>query len=219
MPLKRKRNATQAPRKRARMASAAMVSYNQGGLRGALGGTTNRAVHNFIRKVRFASITQHSSGVGTLLSTGYSFQLSDLPSSSEFTTLFDQYMIKKVELAFIPVANAIALTGSCSGQLTTVIDYDDANALATEGIAFQYESAQSTPVWQPNKRVVIPRIATAAYSGTFTSFANSRAQWIDSGSPSVQHYGIKAVCPPASGAAVMQWDILATYYVACRNTR
>ena len=38
---------------------------------------------------------------------------------------------------------------------------------------------------------VYPRISTAAYSGAFTSYTNTKAPWIDCNSPTVQHFGMK----------------------------
>jgi hypothetical protein len=214
---KRKKNVAYLPRKIARTSNA--ITYNSGGVRGALGGTANNAIHRFMRTDRLAQLVQHTSAVGTVSSNGYYFSLDQIPSYTEFTALFDQYRIDKIELCFIPVANAVAPTGSTQGQLTTVIDYDDATVLATEAGAFNYESAQVVPVWQIHKRVLKPRIAMAGYAGAFSSYVNIGNQWIDSASPSVQHYGLKAIVGPASGALVMSWDIIVKYYFSCRNTR
>jgi len=47
-----------------------------------------------------------------------------------------------------------------------------------------------------------PHIATAAYSGVFTSFKNEPSTWIDVASPGVQHYGLKVAADVTSTNSV-----------------
>lgn len=185
----------------------------------ALGGTNNNAIHSFIRRVRRGTFSQLAAGSG-VQSVAYVFQLQDLPAYTEFTTLFDQYRIREVDIAFIPLSNSVPPTSTSGGELTTVLDYDDGTALATEIAAFQYESAVTTPPWSVNRRKLVPRLATAAYAGAFTSYANMPSStWIDSTSIGVQYYGVKAVMPQATGSQVTLYDVIATYKIECRNTR
>jgi len=66
-------------------------------------------------------------------------------------------------------------------------------------------------------RKFIPHVAVASYSGTFTSFTNEVAPWIDIASPSVQHYGLKTACTPTT--AVVQYTARARLSVSFRNVR
>jgi hypothetical protein len=39
---------------------------------------------------------------------------------------------------------------------------------------------------------MVPKVAIASYNGVFTGYSqNNKPVWVDSGSPSVAHYGIK----------------------------
>lgn len=136
--------------------------------------------------------------------------LSQFGTSSEYTGLFDQYMIEQVEVWIEPVA---AQGTTVFGDVTTAVDLDDASvpttlqalkgkggALGGQGGAGRYHR------WRPH-------VAVAAYSGTFTSYANTPASWIDCASPSVQHFGIKIGAGATSVAITYQctFRILAAF--------
>jgi len=72
------------------------------------------------------------------------------------------------------------------------LETNDAGLPANMAEGQQYESFQRNVATVPFTRVIRPRSAVAAYSGTFTSYANKYGQWVDTASPSVQFYGLKA---------------------------
>lgn len=117
------------------------------------------------------------------------FALSQCASVSQYTSLFDQYRFDQIEVWLEPLNDT---TASASAPFASAIDLDDANvptafnecadrqgALIGTSIAGRYHK------WKPH-------MATAVYSGAFTSFANDVADWIDVASSGVQHYGLKA---------------------------
>ncbi len=64
-----------------------------------------------------------------------------------------------------------------------------------------------------------PHLAIGAYSGAFTSFANTNStQWVDANSPSVQYYGVKYGWTNLGGAA-LNIRVYVKYTVECRATR
>ncbi len=115
--------------------------------------------------------------------------LGQFSAAGALAAVFDQYRIEQVETWLEPQApNGTAAVPT----LYTAVDLDDANtpssvsniqdhlgAIVSGGLAGHYHK------WRPHT-------ATAVYSGAFTSFANTPAQWIDCASPGVQHYGYKA---------------------------
>lgn len=133
-----------------------------------------------------------------------SFAISSFSNSSEYLGLFDQYMIEELEVWLEPVA-APGVATTNVGMLCTTVDLDDA---ATPTTFAQVEDKQSSITssginghyhrWKPN-------MAVAVFSGAFTSFASSPAFWIDSGSPNVQHYGLKATSTNTS--AVISYNL------------
>lgn len=119
------------------------------------------------------------------------FQLSNSPQAQSYTTIFDRYRMIQANVKFIQyIASANA------APIYTVLDYDDGNAPSSVAALLAYGSLKITPAGQIDERTLTPRIATAAYSGTFTSYANvSSRTWIDSASPSVDYFGVKYAVP------------------------
>jgi len=192
---------------------------------------TNNAIHKFRRSWLLDSYAVDDTAGG--VAKAYSFQLSDLPSSTEFTNLFDQYRIRKVTVTAsisrkntpAVVAALHAATVPITPLLLDVVDYDDASALNLAGIE-QYENLRITAF--DGSRTVTrsfkPHIAAAAYSGTFVSYANLTDQWIDCNSPAVQHYGWKSILRgdlegSAGGYVYGATNIYATYELEFRNVR
>lgn len=146
-----------------------------------------------------------------------SFTLGDLPQYTTLTSLFDQYRFEEVEFWLAPQVSS-APSGT-SGQLFTVVDYDDATALTTVNQANEYTTCVTGPLKNGHYRRIVPRMAVAAFAiGVFTSFTNVGPQWIDAASPSVQHYGIKIACSPTPGG-VVTFDLTLRYKVSFLSVR
>lgn len=174
--------------------------------------------HVVIRSVVFA--TKASTNVGNNY-IAYSFQLSDLPSYTEMTALFDQYKIDEVSMHFISQAGGACGPYSLSTpDLILAVDLDDNNVPTAVNDLLQYENCQIQHANRDKHLTLKPRFATAAYSGAFTSYANN-AGWIDCASPSVQHYGVKGCITQDSGAAGdrVAYNIYATYKISFRSIR
>jgi len=129
---------------------------------------------------------------------GYYTALSQLPQSASFINCFDRYRILMVNLQFTPQVSSP--TGG--GGLITAMDYDDASIPTME--IQQRDTAMVTPVASYFERTYVPRLALAAYGGTFTSYANMAPNiWVDCASSSVQYYGLKYVLPIQATAATV----------------
>lgn len=149
----------------------------------------------------------------------YNFALQYLTAYSEFTALFDQYRIEYVESTFWPTVTSIDAQGAwINSFLLTAVDYDDGNSYSNVNEGLQVATATITPLTKMVTRKFSPRCALAAYSGTFTSYAQASVmQWIDCGSPGVQHYGLK-VAVPLTGAQ-QSWRVMHKYHLAFRRVR
>jgi hypothetical protein len=137
-------------------------------------------------------IATTSNSVGTPASL--SFQLSDIAEYASYTTLYDQYKIRSVEVRLIPQGNTNG--DGADSQWASVLDYDDATNLTSLEKALEYDTSVSCSFNDGMIRNFRPRVAVAAYAGAFTSFKNEKAGWIDCASPSVQHYGVKLYSEP-----------------------
>ncbi len=162
-----------------------------------------------------------ASGAGAVTAQ-YNFQLANLDIASAIGAVFDQYRIEAVRFSIIPDNNAIPIENNSNTtlvQLYCVIDYDDSNALGSVSAARKYDNCAIVEPAESLCRTFQPRIATAAYSGAFTSFANEKPCWIDMASPSVQHYGVKVYIPPCTAGQtfVQSWKVEIEYWLSYRS--
>lgn len=144
-------------------------------------------VHRFIQSLDFGQIFTTSTTLPTFFAR--SFSLNDVQQVTSFQSLFDQYRIDQLELwLYCDTAASINTTNPI---YYSVVDYDDANTPSALGSLQQYTNVIQTTLHDGHYMRFQPHIAAAVYSGAFTSFSNRKSDWIDSGSPGVQHYGIK----------------------------
>jgi len=149
----------------------------------------------------------------TPITTTYNFNLS---ASNATAGNFDQYRLMAVRFSIVPNNNAIGLvTNSSTGLVPVycVIDYDDTNALASASAAEGYNNCIVLNPGESLSRTFRPRMALAAYSGAFASYANVEPLWIDASSNGVQHYGIKLYIPGVLAAQTLlqSWNIIVEY--------
>jgi hypothetical protein len=171
-------------------------------------------IYTFVRKLDLGYITP---SVTVETDSAFTFTLSALPDSTEFTSLFDTYRITCVKLNFMPLFIDTSATVAYP-PLLTAIDYDDGNATGFN-ILEEYDSALRSNTGQFFQRTFTPRSASAAYSGVFTSFQQNKAwQWHDCASPSIIHYGLKYAIP-VSGAANNVWSVNADVMLQFREFR
>jgi len=169
--------------------------------------------------VRFAQYGNIGSSVAAFTNFAWTFRLNDVPNVSEFTSLFDQYRIKKVTLMLIPNQTESIPSAANFGLMFRVIDYDDANLLTANTDYMQYQNCQLHPVVFPGimEIPVVPRIASAVYGGgAFTSYGNTE-MWLDVASPSVEHYGVKLGISQTTVSVAFQ--VVAKFELEFRNPR
>lgn len=146
---------------------------------------------------------------------GVSFNLNQHPEVSAFSTVFDQYCIPAVSILIRGSENVATNTGGNSPRIYTVLDHDDPNVLAISAMK-AYANCYEQRACDSVTRILYPRIAQAAYSGAFTSFANARA-WIDAASPNVQHYSFKWSAEADTRATLGEVLVRYEIYYAFRN--
>jgi hypothetical protein len=146
------------------------------------------------------------------------FQLSDIDQATQLAAVFDQYRLARVECWLLPrVTVTTQATGTSMGQVATVVDYDDSNTLTNFASYLDYQNVMVAPGNEGHYRSFTPHVAVAAYSGTFASFENVTAPWLDCASPNVQHYGFKAGSTVADAAYSIDLDV--RYHFEFRNVR
>jgi len=157
---------------------------------------------------------------GNDLTGGLYFVLSNISGYASFATVFDQYRLRCVSVTFSPRATAVYSATDIQPRLWTCFDYDDATAIARSAVE-QYDSCVLSPPGTGVVRTIVPRMALAAYSGAFTSYANVEDQWLDISSVNVQHYGVKFVIEAGAAAQtnLVAYALSYTAYWEFRSTR
>jgi len=150
----------------------------------------------------------------------FNFQLANANVGVGF---FDQYKIVAIRAVICPQNNAIGLVTNSSTSLLTMyvcIDYDDSNNLISVAAAEAYSNCIALQPGESCERLFKPRIATAAYAGAFTSYANMADVWLDANSNSVQHYGMKTFVPQATAAQTLlqSWSLSFEYFIQFRKS-
>lgn len=141
------------------------------------------------------------------------FRLSDIPNSSEFIGLYDQYKINAVKVQVIPRINSAEIAQAVS-QVASVIDYDDSVVPANMNTLVQYQNFKLTQGTKIHSRYLKPKISIPT-TGAGTMVAKS--QWLDVATPDVPHYGIKYGFPQTPNAQT--FDIKIDFYLAFKNVR
>lgn len=177
--------------------------------------------------------TLYGPATGDLSPAGYfamKFTAADLPQFASFSALFDAYRINKVVVQFIPynypyqIGNTAANLAAQPQWLSTVIDYDDAALLATEGSLLEYETFKQARPGSTHTRSLVPAVSIEAFktSGTTIGYSQHRKQWIDAAYGDVEHYGLKGLINgPALQADQVQgaWKVYVTMYITWKQTR
>ena len=166
------------------------------------------------------------------------FTIGDLNNVTEFTNLFDQYMINMVivtlKLVGVPEATSPPNTNTANyGNYYPTVwyspDYDD-NSATTITQLKEYQFAKHK-VLRPNqelKIIIRPRTAQQLYRTSVTTgyAVNFKKQWVDCAMTDVPHYGLKmAFDLEGITSAIVdvtqrpQIKVNAKYYLACRNAR
>lgn len=135
------------------------------------------------------------------------FTISSFAGTTAYLSVFDQYMIEKIEVWL----ESPAAQGSTSfDTLITAIDLDDANTPTSVAEVERKQGALIGSGGAGRYHAWCPHMAVAAYSGAFTSYSNVPAGWIDSASPSVQHFGFKTAASPTGVALYYNIRVRAT---------
>jgi len=161
--------------------------------------TNHISLEQSIRCEDTAVFTNFTTSVAVGTYAGYYFALASFGAVTAYTAFFDQYRIEQCELWFEP--QDVAASGQLFANLATCVDLDDANTPATYATVADHQGAMVGGGGAGRYHKWVPHMAVATYSGTFTSYANEPAGWIDCSSPNVQHFGLKVASFPTPAAA------------------
>jgi hypothetical protein len=150
--------------------------------------------------------------------SSYNFVASSLDQFSSLAAIDDQYRVDELEVWIYPTPSSSDTQNSLEGGLFyTAVDYDDANVPTSIGQLVDYENNVTTSTACGHYRRFKPHVAIAAFSGTFTSYANVEDEWIDAASNNVQFYGLKMAT--STTQVVIPFTLHARVHLSVRNTR
>lgn len=177
------------------------------------------APYKFSRSFELGSIPKSGSDQGY----AWPFALNQVPSSSEFTTLFDKYRILSIDLTFSYWREGYP---SGTGDLVwpamyLFMDDDDAIIPTTKASVMERMSVQRVSFSATRQTISVkinPRWVQSR-AGTSTNIA-PRGSWIDMSTPGVQHYGVKSwIDFYNTSAGGSQISVNGVMHFECNNVR
>lgn len=149
----------------------------------------------------------------------FEFALSGLPSYTEFTTLYDQYMIKGAKFTLIPRFNvANSANVDLPSQVFSILDFDGTPP-TTLNQMMQYENLKMTRGTDLHKRYLKPAVLPQVYNGITTGYSMKKNVWLDCSNDSIPHYGATVCIPQVNSLESIKYDLKVELYLAFKNVR
>jgi len=196
-------------------------------------------LHNFSRKTGTTTILHGTvnTGVDNYKAFAYSFDLTQLPNYTDFTSLFDVYRINQVVVTFMfqGCVNNTADTyfSAVLPRMITTTDVDDATLPTASSAGWdelcEYQTSKIRQVGNGAQSLfkyrIKPHVTTEVYKSAITTgYAPKKGVWLDCGNPDIPHFGLKGLInvPTANTGGntfTYRWDVFSTYYLSLRNPR
>lgn len=151
---------------------------------------------------------------------GFNFSLNDVPSSTDFTNLYDQYKICAVHLKFIPsqtqsVSLDPAGNARANARFLSAIDLNDSTAPLTADEVRGYETCQVTSILEQHERFIKNPMYQNA-SGQNTN------DWVATSAPALNWNGLKVYIEPSNATGpqnTLLYHVEAIYYLCFKNIK
>jgi len=161
-------------------------------------------------------------------SIGGSFQIDEIKALSEFSTMFDLYRIKYVEVIYTPSFNVNdwPTTGGGNVRPFLWVSFDPDDALAATSSAIKERGdCKLYDAFRRHRWIVKPKPLTRLVSAGGTTFRGGPYNgWIDMADTNVPHYGLKILVQIVSTAASTSvvpftWSVQKRYHFDCKGIR
>lgn len=174
-------------------------------------------VYSFKRMTTFADISVPIAGA---FSGALEFRLDDLPSVTDFTNLFDSYMMTWVKVELIPTKDTAMLSSSTATlfQVYSVIDGNDITALANVATAEAYASCKYTAQTKHHVRSFKPYLTLGCLDIAAQSYnVNTGPKWLSCTQDNVTHLGLKIVTDTNPSTEAYVYHVRCTYWLKFKN--
>ncbi len=146
--------------------------------------------------------------------TGLYFTFSDIGDYTSLSNVFDAYRIKTIHYCIQPISfPSLSSSGANGAELIAAVDVDDSTTPSAFNDLTHYQNARVITSGKNLELIFNPKVALAAYSGAFTSYAQGQNMWIDCASPNVQHYGVKVAVGLQFSATIVHTWVGRAYFV------
>jgi len=168
-----------------------------------------RPIHKFTRTIEsLYDIT--TDGINPTLN-GLVFRLSDLPSFTDFTNLFDMFRIARIDIDWVPeyteLTDAALVSNAVNVRFNSVVDLVDNAAPISVNDLLQFESLKATSITKPHSRSWKP---TFLMGGSVPCSC-----FLPTSSSGERHYAIKVAIPPTGVAMTFRSRV--KLHVECAN--
>ena len=175
-------------------------------------------IYRFTRTQDFGTVTTSTIATTQL---AIKYQISQVPSVGDFTNLFDQYRIVKVQTTLYPSATESEAAGSTvlNGYGIKAIDYDDGTS-TNFGDLLQFGNCQHFKLTEPIITTIVPRLASPTFgSSVFSSFSMTpKNVWVDMASTTAEYYGLK-IAFPIVPINTVTYSIVTKFWLEFRHAR
>lgn len=155
---------------------------------------------------------------------GSVFKLSDLPNVTDFSNLFDRYMLTYVKMAFYLKVDPSAQNAATATfpKIYLTRDYDNEAIVPSNINALREQAKCIVRVLTPNRPVTIGIRPACQAMTQLNTTTNVRTpvwkQWIDFDSPDVPHYAVKWAIDDFTNTNY-KLDIEYQYWFRCKDVK
>jgi len=202
---------------------------------GARGGAGRSSVDNVIHRFQRSYLLDEldlDDGTNTEYFAGYEFTLGGLPNATDFTNLFDEYMLTGVKITFIypmVMVRSSDLTAGTLGAapvLRYAFDATDASVPANMNAVRQHANSKIVCLGDGKEvhdyNIIYP--SNTIYDGASATMVATpdKPIWISTSSATASHYGLKVGVDTqgvATSGSLPPLVIEAKVYFKCRMAR
>ena len=154
-----------------------------------------------------------------------------VPNYTEFTNLFDQYCIKKIDVMVLPSYSLGGLTSNYAFVLPWFVHAEDNDDIGSTGPTslMQYHGAKFTQLLGQNSqnqsivlRSITPKAPVAVTTATGGTGQSVASPWINTSNVNIPHYGFKMALDDSytgvsPGTTIAFINIVVKYHFAFRD--
>lgn len=185
----------------------------------------NGIITHFFKRTFLTEHTITNSGFQAIPSASgvyNSWNLGQLPNSTDFTSLYDKYKICAIKIKYVFNRNS-SDTVTANHELPTlctVYDDNDTNALSNETEAVEYANYRVNRLDRVVSRYFKPKCLNKDAGGD--SVIEAKRRWISREDNTHIHHGMKVgidVVGTATGTTIGTLKVYTTFYVGCRTPK